>query len=514
MVPLSAVGPTPRGPASTPTLLRRADAMSSVPPNSSEPFPGRLKIVMAIAGAVLFSISAWRHWAQHSTAFDLGIYDQVLYLISRGESPVSSFLGFHFLGDHVALAVYPLAILYALHPTVLWLFAAQAACFSAGVWLTWRMARAYGVPNGMAEALAVAYLMHPVVFNLNLFDFHPDVLALPGLLAVIIAAKEDRTGLFIASTLWILACKAPLSLTVVALGVWLLCFERRPRLGAFAAITGSAWFVTATQVVIPRLSGGQPIGVSRFAYLGDSVFSVMAGVARHPDLVFDQVVRVPTLTYLFLLAVVFVWWVSPRNLVVLLPAVPTVAMNVLAIDPLQRTLGYQYSLPVLPFLLLAVVRSLAGRDRTLDQVLFGAIGRGRTPNRTPEWRDAPWRRRSLIIWTALMLAWLGLWARTAKELSRPATWDAVREAVAEIPDGASILTDNRLAPQLTHRAGVYLLAEQWPWQPPDVDYVMLDLTEPWPDTRDVAGHVVEELTGDARYELLSQSQGLHLFRHR
>ncbi len=74
------------------------------PHDPHEPLPTRLKIVIPLAATVLFTVSAWRHRAQHSTAFDLGFYDQILYLLSRGEAPVSSFLGFHFLGDHVARA--------------------------------------------------------------------------------------------------------------------------------------------------------------------------------------------------------------------------------------------------------------------------------------------------------------------------------------------------------------------------------------------------------------------------
>jgi uncharacterized membrane protein len=499
-----------RDPASIQKRLRRIDSMSPAPPQTPGPLPRRLKVVMACAGAVLFAVSTWRHWAQHSTAFDLGVYDQALYLISRGESPVSSFLGFHILGDHVAVAVYPLALLYAVYPTALWLFVVQAACLAAGVGLTWRLARAYDVPDGMAEALAVAYLLHPVVYNLNLFDFHPDALALPGFLAAIIAAKENRPALFTVSTLWILACKAPFSLTVVALGVWLLIFERKTRLGAFATIAGSAWFLATTQWIIPRLSGGEAIGVSRFAYLGDSVFSVMVGVVSQPGLVLDQVLRVPTLVYLFLLAVVFVWWVSPRNLIVLLPAVPTVVLNVLGVDPKQRTLAYQYSLPVVPFLLLAVVRSLSSSGRTFAHVLAGSIfERGASG-----WRKSRWGSRAMILWAMLMLAWLGRWSGTAEQLSRPATWAAVREWVDHLPADASVLTDNRLAPQMTHRAEVYLVAEEWPWSPPPVDYVLLDLTEPWTDSREVAERVVEGLVEDARYERLGMNNGVHLFRRR
>jgi hypothetical protein len=61
---------------------------------------------------------------------------------------------------------------------------------------------------------------------------------------------------------------------------------------------------------------------------------------------------------------------------------------------------------------------------------------------------------------------------------------------------------------------VYLVAEELPWEPPDVDYALLDLTEPWSDSREVAEHIAEALTEDDRYELLSKNEGVHVFRRR
>lgn len=54
--------------------------------------------------------SSLRHALFQSGAFDLGIYDQVVYLISQGQPPISSFLGFHHLGNHAAWAVYVLSL--------------------------------------------------------------------------------------------------------------------------------------------------------------------------------------------------------------------------------------------------------------------------------------------------------------------------------------------------------------------------------------------------------------------
>lgn len=75
---------------------------------------------------ILLISSSLKHILYQSTAWDLGIFDQAIFLISQNTPPLSSFLGIHILGDHAALIFYPLAILYKLYPSVYWLFGVQA----------------------------------------------------------------------------------------------------------------------------------------------------------------------------------------------------------------------------------------------------------------------------------------------------------------------------------------------------------------------------------------------------
>ena len=83
--------------------------------------PNPLSWMIGISALVLFSSSSLRHFLFQSTAFDLGIFDQCIYLISQGIKPISSFIGHHILGDHAAGIHYILAILYKIYPTVYWL---------------------------------------------------------------------------------------------------------------------------------------------------------------------------------------------------------------------------------------------------------------------------------------------------------------------------------------------------------------------------------------------------------
>jgi uncharacterized membrane protein len=183
--------------------------------------------LVGVSAVVLFLASSTRHILFHSAAFDLGYFDQALYLISQGQPPIVSFWGFHFLGGHADWILYLLAPLYKIYPSVYWLLALQAIALSLGVIPTWLLARQAGVKPGQAIAIAVVYLLYPLVFNINLFDFHPEVLALPVLLAVVLAARQNQPLWFTLGTLFILGCRDALSLTVAAMGVWLLTGRKK-----------------------------------------------------------------------------------------------------------------------------------------------------------------------------------------------------------------------------------------------------------------------------------------------
>lgn len=218
--------------------------------------------------------SSLRHRLFQSNAYDLGIFDQAVYLLSRGVEPLVSLIGFHALGDHAAFVLYPLALLYWVFPSVYWLLAVQAIALASGGFFVWQLALDHGLKRAQAIALVWVYLLYPVVFNANLFDFHPEVMAVPALLGAIWAARRRNWLGFIAAVLLVLSCKAVLSLTIAALGLWLLLAQRRS-FGFLALALGIAWFGISTQIIIPAFSGEEAQAVGRYSYLGDSVLGIL-----------------------------------------------------------------------------------------------------------------------------------------------------------------------------------------------------------------------------------------------
>ncbi|MFM1842272.1 MAG: hypothetical protein RLZZ490_1008, partial [Cyanobacteriota bacterium] len=306
---------------------------------------GIVTLILAIAAIV-------RHLLFQSTAYDLGIFDHGIYLISQGQIPFIQFRGLHLLGDHAALIFYPLALFYWLYPSVYWLFILQAIALALGGIATWHVAKQIGLGQAESLTMAVVYWLYPLVFNINLFDFHPEVLAVPALFWLVWSARAKHWGGFVTMLVIILSTKAVLSLTIAMVGIWLIFWEKRRIFGAISLALGTAWFIIASKIIIPAFSGEEAAAVGRYAFLGNSVGEIALNVFLKPQLVLGALFTPDNFFYLLLLIAPVIWGIWGRAWALFIPAIPTLFLNLITDYQLQKDLIHQYSLPIIPFLLL------------------------------------------------------------------------------------------------------------------------------------------------------------------
>ncbi|MEN9230553.1 MAG: DUF2079 domain-containing protein [Thermostichus sp. DG02_5_bins_236] len=440
-----------------------------------------------------------------SGGYDLGIFDQSIYLISRGEAPFSTIRGIHILGDHAAFILYPISLLYRIFPSVYWLFGIQSLALALGAWPTYHLVLQATISHRKALFISGTYLIYPAIFNANLFDFHPEVLAVPLMLASVLAVRAGHVGVFCLCLAGILSCKAVLSLTVIALGVWLLIWEHRrvegfwqkrcQVAGWIAVVLGSVWFVIAVFWIIPQFSGSAPAAISHYSYLGSSVVEVMRNLFFQPMLILGRVFSIDTLFYLFLLLVPLIWGLSWQHWDPLFPALPTLALNILSSNPAYRDLVHHYVLPIIPFLILAVIENL----RT---IAFGI----------------PFAKRALA-WSLLAFLALGKYGFFGSiYLNSLETWSASREAIAQVTSKGGVLTTHELSPHLSHRSGIYFTDESemsqgsasMQWDP--FDYVLLNSRFPgWRSSSEFSKALVRELQREEQFQLLYHQDGVYLF---
>ena len=461
-------------------------------------------LMIVVTAIVLFTASSARHALFQSTAFDLAIFDQAIYLISQNQTPFSSLMAINIWGDHAAFIFYPLALLYKIYPDVHWLLLVQAVSLALGAWPSWSLARQAGLNNSISWAIACIYLLYPLVFNVNLFDFHPEVIALPALLAAILAARLNKTLWFCAAIVLVLSCKAVLSLTVAAMGLWLLCFDKKRNCGFIALFLGAGWFLVATQAVIPYFNQGREhAGIGRYQYLGNSVLEIAINLIVKPNLVLERLFSLDTFEYLALLLLPVIWWLSPRHLSSLISAVPMLAMNILSDIPAQRDLIHQYSVPILPFLLVAVISSLAYSNQQKGKTVFERLPLPNYP-----------LPRVIVIWS--LIAFLALakygyfWTIYLKGID---TLPATKEAISLVETKGSVLTTAQIAPHLAHRPVVKLTqAHAPPANLAEFDYVLLNLRYPgWMSDREFVKNLVTKLKNTPQFQLKYQRDDIYLF---
>jgi uncharacterized membrane protein len=462
--------------------------------------PQPIWILVSISFLILFLCSSLKHGFFQSTTWDLGIFDQAVYLISQGQPPISSFLGYHILGDHAALILYPLALLYWIHPNVHWLLLVQALALALGAYPIFRLTLLAGLTSAQGMVAAVVYILYPVIFNINLFDFHPDVIALPALIWMILAARSRQIGQFCIALVITLSCKAVLSLTTAAMGLWLIFFEKRKWYGIIALVGSIAWFIIATQVIIPTV-GSEAASItrhlSRYGALGNSFSDILLNIFLKPQIVLGMIFSYRTFRYLVFLFLPIIYIFTNRNprfLLQFIPALPVLMMNILSREEAQRSMVHQYSLPILPFMMLAVISYL---ETTPELPKFL-----KHKNYT---LTLCWAVLAFLIFSRIYF-FFGSCYQTADTLQ------ANREAISRIQTKENVLTTAEIAPHLTQRpqitftqSGVNPVFRRF-------RYVLLDTSHPgWMSDEQFAMKLVDRLKKNQRFRLDYQKDGVYLF---
>ncbi|BAY26212.1 hypothetical protein NIES2100_60260 [Calothrix sp. NIES-2100] len=448
-----------------------------------------LSVIIGISACILFISSSLRHELFNSSG-DLAFFDQGIYLISQGQTPISSIIGFHALADHAAWILYPLALLYKIYPSVYWLFAVQSCALALGALPTYLLALEAGLKKSQALMVSAVYLLYPVAYNSNLCDFHPDVIAVPGLLTAVLAARTRKVAWFIFSILLVLGCKAVLSLTVVAMGIWLLLFEQRRFYGAIALFSGTAWFVIANNFIIPFFGGEAALlnrHLYRYSYLGNS-FSEMAQILlSHPEVIFNNIFSSINLEYLFFLLAPVFWGLRPQYMIPLIGAIPCIALNLLANHPSQKNLVLHYSLPALPFLILALIASLASGKAWLKQ------------------------NKVIILWSLIGFLALGKFGFfTSRYLKNMDNWQATKEGISLVKTQDSVFTTDIITPHLTHRKLI-----SFKYNLNDLNnfhYILLNLRHPgWAASTTDYQNLINKLQTQSEFKLQYQRDDVYLF---
>ncbi len=430
------------------------------------------------------------HRLYGTNGYDLGLYDQTFWLISRFLPNYSTGAGINMVGSHANLMLYPLATLYWLVPDVRALLLLQAAAVGLAAVPLYLLGRDSGAP-WLGVAAGVAYLAHPAVQNMALFDFHVDALAATALLFALWAGEARRWRLMLACCAVVMLSKETFAITIAWLGLWQLA-QRRWRLGAALIIGGAAWFLFATRLLVPALVGqDESLHVSRFERYGDTLPAIALFALTNPHVILGDMLAPGSGDYLLSLLSPFAFLplLSPYALL----ALPALAINLLSAFEGQRILWFHYNSLIVALL---AVAALDGARRI--------VGWARRGDPAGDSRQQAGRRATIAVWLAIAALAFAAWYAQEHNLLRR---DLIVQAQArdlglaerrdyilsQIPPAAPVSAQIQFHPHLSHRRQAFIYPNPFIeadfYNPtampltPLIDYVVLD-------TRRVAGGAV------------------------
>jgi uncharacterized membrane protein len=326
--------------------------------------PAIIVLVLLIFGQI--AAYGWlaieRHNRFNSTGYDLAIKEQVIWNTVHGRFFASSVEVENAFADHfqpVMLALMPLYLLLPSPELLLWI---QVIGLAAGAIPLYRLAERRLNSTGLALAVSAAYLLYPAVGFINRFDFHPETLAIPTLIAAFDALDRDDAR---AASLWLLVpllSKENLGFSIAAFGLYAALQERalprrRVRFGLAWAAVGVAVSSITMFWLIPTLRQGPSDTVARYGWLGETPGQMAWTLVSRPGYVWRTLAEPNRALYLLQLLLP-IGFLALLGLPELLLAAPGLAINLLAQHHCQSAIYCQYTVPIVPFVFVATVMGL------------------------------------------------------------------------------------------------------------------------------------------------------------
>ena len=391
-------------------------------------------VLLCVCSTVATTRLQWDiHRGLGTSSFDVGLYDQGIWLLSQFEAPFVTLMGRNLLGDHASLILLLVAPLYWIWPGTETLLALQSFVVAAGALPIYFFARRHLNSAALGCAFAVVWLVNPAVNGTIFENYHPDSFLGLFVPVAIVSALTKRWRWYWVAVILSLLVKEDVVLVIVPLGA-MLAIRGETRRGILTIGVAISAALLGMFVLMKNLIGVPTRNGWRIPFGGFSGF--IKESFTNPTNVIEYLTSEGRLMY---------WWkmFAPFALLSLLaPEVAIISVLVLVGNTVsnfwyQFHIEYHYSLVAVPALLIATI------------VGVGRLGVG--------------LRRGLVAVVVVSSLWsASVWSYVPFRLDKYPHWGAEHpvaaaadEMYAEIPPNAKISVFHSTAPHLAHRKEIY-----------------------------------------------------------
>ncbi len=289
------------------------------------------------------------HWNLGTSAYDMGIEDNVVFNAMRGKllkaSPIFGPEGTH-LGHHATFFAYLLVPIYAIAPRAETLLIIQATLIGAAVIPLFLFARnrlgAY-----QAVSIAAMYVFYAPLHGGNLYDFHYPPLGIGFVFWLAYLVDIGKYRWAIIPLVLSLSVREDIALSVCVLGAYFLLSNVRPRAGLALTLIGIGYFLIMKMGVMPYFRDGKSTFVWYYEKLvpegGPGGFGgVLATIFGNPGYTVGTLLEAEKVKYFLQVMVPFVF-LPFRRPIGLVFGLPGLLMTLLATRSALYNIGFQYT---------------------------------------------------------------------------------------------------------------------------------------------------------------------------
>lgn len=472
------------------------DAMTKVPRYGRG--AAWLLAVMVASYVLVFGYLTWSQQENFGTfAFDMGIYDQGIWLLSRFQEPFITVRGLNYFGHHVNIITILFVPFYWLGAGPKFLYLAETVIMGLGALPVWLLAKDRFANPWSALVPAGAFLLYPSLEWINWWHFHPDALIITPLIFSWWLASRRKWGWFAFAVTITLSCKEDAALAIFMMG-FLIVFEnlrtwreassesaaRAGIIAGFVTITAAIfWWFLCTKLIIPSANKGTgPFYGDLFPGFGSGVFEIIGTIITNPARLWHAATQHDCLVYYLKLfvPVAGLCLLSPVTLI----GLPQLMVNVISAHSYTHDIKYHYSAIITAAVFIGTVEVLGRFSKRKVWLLFGRV---------------VWVRLWLLVGGTILIT-AALWSNRQWSPSplgksfRSGIWttpnekhQTVRNALALVPPEAAVTATYYIVPHLTQRKRIYefpnpFVTANWgvngenPGNPKEVQYLVLDTT--------------------------------------
>jgi uncharacterized membrane protein len=356
-----------------------------------------LGVGIAAYAAGFGALSVLRHEAFFTGRFDLGNMVQAVWSTAHGHPLRMTDLDgdqISRLGAHVDPVLVLFAPLWWIWPSPNMLLVVQAVAVGLGALPVFWLARKHLGTGRAGLGFALAYLLYPATGWLTLNEFHPVALATPLLCFAWWYLDEHRLVPFAFCAVAAGACKEEIGLVIAGLGIWYALARGRWLAGAVIVAAGTLWSAVAIGVVIPHFNAGASSDFyGRYSEVGGSAGGILETAVTHPGRIVEAAFAHRDLHYLLQLLTPLAGLCLLAPLV-LLAALPELAINLLSATPTQTSIHHHYTAGIIAPLIVGAIFGVKRIGRwavplAVIVVLAALVGNYRL-GPIPGWRHVPY----------------------------------------------------------------------------------------------------------------------------